>query len=63
MNPPNPWYHVCVACNAKWFSQVRSQECPRCGLLVQATERLAVPWRGHRKRTATWGQSGAADGH
>jgi len=26
-----PWYHVCEACNAKWFAQQAQDECPRCG--------------------------------
>ncbi len=45
-----PWYHVCDACNAKWFAQRAQDECPRCGGPHQSQEQQSPPWR--RRRTS-----------
>lgn len=41
-----PWYHVCDACNAKWFAQQAHAPCPRCGRPHLSQEQRTPPWRG-----------------
>jgi len=43
-----PWYHVCDACNAKWFAQQAHDECPRCGRRHQSRDQQSPPWRRGR---------------
>lgn len=39
------YYHVCLRCNAKFFSPRSPDECPRCGVLNTSRERHAPPWK------------------
>lgn len=37
------WYFVCE-CGAKWFSNDRHSECPRCRSIVASKSKEIVPW-------------------
>jgi predicted RNA-binding Zn-ribbon protein involved in translation (DUF1610 family) len=37
-------YHVCSACNAKWFDDVQASTCPRCGSSALWKTKGARPW-------------------
>ncbi len=41
------WYHVCGACNAKWFAPGQRCACLRCGRKHSSTEQRTPPWAGH----------------
>lgn len=40
------WYHVCLACTAKWFAAWQQGNCPRCGRPSSATDQRIPPWAG-----------------
>lgn len=42
-------YHVCLLCNAKFFSPKSVDECPRCGALSSSRERHVPPWLREEK--------------
>lgn len=39
------WYFVCLRCNAKWFHWKRAGSCPRCGIILESSERFVPPWQ------------------
>ncbi len=44
MSDREGWFHLCYYCNAKWYSDTKAQDCPRCGLHVVAPLKEKPPW-------------------
>jgi hypothetical protein len=38
------FYHLCVRCDAKWFTEAALCRCPRCGKRCRSEVQLQPPW-------------------
>jgi putative RNA 2'-phosphotransferase len=42
---PDRWYCICFVCNAKFFSENKVCECPRCGASIRSRGHCRPPWQ------------------
>ncbi len=45
------FYHLCVRCDAKWFTEVVTCQCPRCGKECHSDVQMQAPWARPAKST------------
>ena len=38
------YYHVCLSCTAKFFTEAKERDCPRCGDETRSEFNDTLPW-------------------